>query len=136
MTALRSLRWALLWALLILVLCLIPGSDLPQWSWADLLNVDKLVHALMFAVLVVLIVRGLRERPASATGLGPILVAVLFAIPYGGALELMQGGLLTDRVADLGDFIANTIGCGLGWIFLRWRDHARKRPAGSTPAGR
>lgn len=132
MTALRSLRWALLWALLILVLCLIPGSDLPQWSWADLLNVDKLVHALMFAVLVVLIVRGLRKYPSIEAGAKPVLIAMLFAIPYGGALEIMQGSLLRDRTADIGDFIANTIGCALGWAYLRWREVRQERSAGGT----
>ena len=120
MSLFRSLRWALLWTLLILILCLIPGRDLPQWRWADLLSVDKFVHTAMFAVLVVLSVRGLR-RQDRYDGLRSraVLSTLLFAIPYGGALEIMQGTLLTDRVADVGDFIANAIGCALGWWWLR-----------------
>jgi hypothetical protein len=129
--ALRPLRWALLWALLILMLCLIPGRDLPQWRWADLMSLDKLAHAVLFAVLMVLIVRGLRKYPAIEAGLKPTLFALVFSILYGGALEIMQGSLLNDRVADLGDFVANTIGCGLGWLLLVWRER-RQRRAGGT----
>ena len=117
---------------MILVLCLIPGRDLPQWKWADLLSVDKLAHATLFAVLVILTVLGLRRQTSStAMRTRAILTALLFAIPYGGALEIMQGTLLTDRYADLNDFIANTVGCGLGWWWLWRRDRKTAAAAGA-----
>ena len=82
---LRAFRWALLWALLILVLCLMPGTALPMWHWADLFSVDKLVHAFLFAVLTLLCLRAF-EAPGPKT----VLAAVLACAAYGGGLELMQ----------------------------------------------
>ena len=96
----RHLRLALLWALLILALCLMPGQDLPQWRWADLLSLDKWVHAGMFAVLVVLLVLGLKRQygPAWARSKG-LWTAAIVCILYGVALELMQGLLMQGRTA-------------------------------------
>jgi VanZ family protein len=129
---LKHLRWALLWALFILVLCLIPGGDLPQWKWADLLSVDKLVHAGVFALLLVLLIRGLRGRYGAVPVRSRIMLfAILICIAYGGALEIMQGTLLVDRSADLLDFLANTMGCGLGWLWLRRAERKMER-AGSA----
>ena len=87
----RHLRWALLWAALIFVLCLMPGQAIPSWDWADLLNVDKLVHAALFAVLFLLLERGLRRfhavegKPAKV-----VLTAIVASVAYGGLMELMQ----------------------------------------------
>ena len=44
-------------------------------------------------------------------------VAVVFAIPYGGLLEILQGALFENRTADVYDFIANSVGCFIGlWL--------------------
>lgn len=124
MTFLKHLHWALLWAMVILGLCLMPGRDIPSFWWTELLSMDKFVHAGMFAVLVVLVVRGLRKRrPVLALRSRTVLFWSLACVAYGGALEIMQGTLMTDRYADLLDFLANTLGCGIGWWWL-----ARKEP--------
>ena len=131
MTLFKHLRWALLWALVILGLCAIPGRDLPQWSWADLLSIDKLVHASIFAILVILLVHGLRRsRPLLSLHSRAVWTALALCVAYGGALEIMQGTLLSDRSADVLDFLANSFGCGLGWWWLR-----RKEREAATPAG-
>ena len=123
MTALRHYRWALVWALFILLLCLIPGYDLPKWKWAELFSVDKLVHAGVFAVLVILLVRAVRshhgEVDLRSRG---ILLWIGACIAYGGALEIMQGTFFIQRTADLLDFIANGTGCLLGWWWLQRRE--------------
>lgn len=119
MTFLKHLRWALLWALVILVLCVLPGRDIPSFWWAEVLSVDKWVHAGMFCVLVLLLTRGLRAHhgtfdPRSRR----MLWWMLACIAYGGALEIVQGALLPDRSADMLDFLANALGCGLGWWWV------------------
>lgn len=120
---LKHLRWTLLWALVILGLCAVPGKDLPQWRWADLLSVDKLVHAGVFAVLVVLGARGLRaQHHGLAMRSRAMAVLIACCVLYGGALEVMQGTLMTDRSADVLDFVANSAGCGLAWGWLRRRE--------------
>lgn len=119
---LRAFRWALLWALLILVLCLLPGTALPAWHWADLFSADKLVHAVLFAVLAVLSIRALDAPDQKA-----VLVSMLVCVAYGGGLELMQ--MLPDlgRRGDWSDFAANTIGVAVGWSGQRWWQAKRRR---------
>lgn len=119
---LRHLRWALLWALLILVLCLMPGAALPAWHWADLLSVDKLVHAGLFAVLGVLLFVGIsRHYGARVLRSSTVLAIVLVGIGYGGALEIMQMLSALGRRGDWNDFIANSAGLGIAWGWYWWR---------------
>ncbi|MCB9182863.1 MAG: VanZ family protein [Flavobacteriales bacterium] len=119
---LRQLRWALLWALLILVLCLMPGAALPAWDWADVLSVDKLVHAGLFAVLGVLLFIGIsRHYRARELRSATVLAVILVGIAYGGGLELMQMLSALGRRGDWNDFIANATGMGLAWGWYRWR---------------
>lgn len=48
-----------------------------------------------------------------------------FSIPlfggaiYGGLIELYQGYILTNRIADWVDFLANCIGAFIGWVIMR-----------------
>jgi glycopeptide antibiotics resistance protein len=111
---LRSFRWALLWALCILVLCLIPGRSLPDWSWFDLLSLDKLVHAGMFGTLTVLIAGAFVQRQATGRFL---LMAVGISAAYGVGTEFMQGLEALGRRTDLNDMIANSVGAIAGAWF-------------------
>lgn len=108
---------ALLWALLILVLCLLPGGALPQWRWADLINVDKLVHALLFFGQTILLARMFLGHGSPQRWL---LWAVIISVGYGIGVELMQGLEALGRRTDLNDMIANTVGaCTAGWYAHR-----------------
>jgi hypothetical protein len=130
---LRGLRPALAWALLILVLCLMPGEAVPSWDWTDLLNIDKPVHAVLFGVLLVLLVRGFRTaRAGFLRPSRPMLVAFVGTVAYGALTEWMQQLEALGRHGDLNDLLANTVGAVLGMIYLRWRSH-RKRPHGMEP---
>lgn len=117
---------ALGWASLILVLCLMPGQALPQWEWADLLSVDKAVHAFLFAVLYVLVHRWLIDR-----GMAPskaLWVGLIACTAYGASTELMQQLPALGRRGDLGDLLANTAGVLLGMLVAH-------RPAHRTRNG-
>jgi VanZ family protein len=101
----------LLWALVILILCGIPGRDIPHISFLELLSFDKWVHAGIFFVLALLAVRGFRLQQGSVTlKKNAAWFALAFCIPYGGLLEIMQGTLFEERSADVYDFIANSFG--------------------------
>ncbi len=112
---LKHTKWALLWALLILILCGIPGKDIPHISFLELLSFDKFVHAAIFLILILLLIRGflvqttfvLMQEKAKH-------FSILICITYGGLLEIMQETLFEDRSADVYDFIANSFGCVLG----------------------
>lgn len=115
---LKHTKWAMFWALLILILCGMPGKDIPHISFLELLSFDKFVHASIFFIFILLSIRGLLlqtrffrlQQTAKPT-------AFWFCVAYGGLMEIMQATLFKDRSADIYDFIANSFGCSMGWLF-------------------
>jgi VanZ family protein len=115
----------ILWISVILVLTCIPGTLIPKVpSYLDLFQPDKLVHIFLFAVLVFLLLLGLRNqwRDKLANRLA-VLIALNIGIFLGGITELLQGTILvTGRQCSIYDFIADVAGCFLGWgIFVLWK---------------
>lgn len=121
----RSLRWAIAWALLILVLCLAPGRALPEWDWFALLDLDKLVHAGMFFVLAVLLAQAFTGGSLRRH----ILWACILSIAYGLATEFMQGLEALGRRTDVNDMIANSAGALLAGLYARGRERKGKAAA-------
>ncbi|MDQ3108941.1 MAG: VanZ family protein [Bacteroidota bacterium] len=113
------------WALVILILCGIPGRDIPHFSFLEILSFDKWVHAGIFLVLTLLAVRGFRlQHTFMLLNTFAVIFALVFCIIYGGLLEVMQGTLFAERSADVYDFIANSFGCILAALIYpivsRW----------------
>jgi glycopeptide antibiotics resistance protein len=104
-----------LWACFIAFLCGFPGKDIPHISFLELLSFDKFVHATIFFILVLLIFNAIRKTPNRKNAL---VMALCLSIPYGGILEILQQELFEDRTADLFDFIANSFGSFLAWLFI------------------
>jgi glycopeptide antibiotics resistance protein len=118
---LKHTKWAMLWALLILILCGMPGKDIPHISFLELLSFDKFVHASIFFVFILLTIRGFVLQTNYAklqTSAKPI--AFIICAAYGGLMEIMQATLFQDRSADIYDFVANSFGCAMGWAFYKW----------------
>lgn len=114
---LKHNKWSLLWAMIILILCGIPGRDIPHISFLEILSFDKFVHAGVFFVLILLTIRGfLLQTNFIKLQRSAKLVALIVCIIYGGLLEIMQGTMFEDRSADVFDFIANSLGCVLGML--------------------
>jgi hypothetical protein len=116
---LRHFRWALLWAAVILWLCLIPGKSLPQWDWVNIFDLDKLVHGGMFFVLSVLLAQAFKGGGSIARY---ILWAVIVSAAYGLGTEFLQGLEALGRRRDINDMIANTIGAISAGGFANWRE--------------
>jgi VanZ family protein len=105
---------ALLWTIIISILTLLPGKDLPK---VDIVNFDKIAHLGVFFALNLLYLRWLAK---SNHHISRILSITMICIAYGGIIEILQGALYTDRYADIYDFIFNTLGCILAWpLFYR-----------------
>jgi len=102
------------WALIILVVSVIPGEDLPSLSiWEP----DKVMHALVYGILCYLLAFSIAKNrfiPKQT-----ILYAIVLCILYGFVIELIQL-LLPTRSFDLLDAVANSTGCLLagGLILL------------------
>ncbi|MES2837477.1 MAG: VanZ family protein [Bacteroidota bacterium] len=101
----------ILWAILIAVLCGIPGRDIPHISFLEIISFDKFVHAGIFFVLIVLSLRNFSKNNTLKSTTKYYLLA--FGIGYGILLEILQGAIFIERSADIYDVIANSFGCVL-----------------------
>lgn len=111
-----SLLFAILWTLIIFVLCSTPGQYIPTTNWLELLSFDRFVHATIFFTLVCLWLMYWFHSNKLSTK--TIAFTVFFSIAYGGLLEIMQATIFSQRSGDWLDFIANTFGCLMGlWLF-------------------
>jgi len=101
-----------IWALIILVISVIPGADLPSLSiWEP----DKVMHALVYGVLTILLFFTLQNfYPLRAKN---NFLAVGLCILYGFIIELIQLFLPT-RSFDMLDALANSTGCVLAMAVI------------------
>lgn len=108
-----STTLSIIWAFIILGLCSMPGQYISSVSWLEMLSFDKWVHAGIFFVLCCFIFFSLLQKSSS-----PVKIYLFFALAvlYGGALEVMQGTLFSNRSADWHDIIANSAGCIFGLL--------------------
>ena len=89
-------------------------------AFLDLFSPDKLVHLFLFAVLVLLLLRGLRKQfHETISRRFAVAIVLNIGVFLGGMTELLQGtALVTGRQCSVYDFIANVAGCFLGWGFF------------------
>jgi len=112
-------RWAGLWAVLILVLTLMPVSEVPRWTWADVIYLDKFVHAFLFGVQGVLL--GMAWTKPGTSARNRYAWALGAAVAFGGAVELVQQGMGQGRHGDVLDLLADAAGALAGYAWLHWR---------------
>ena len=105
-------RWALLYALLIIGLSSIPGSSYPN---VRLLSYDKVIHFTEYAIFGVLISRVLVVKFTSFWAL--LVAVVLIAALFGAADELYQR-LIPGRDASVGDWVADVAGSLVGSLVI------------------
>jgi VanZ family protein len=102
---------AVVWGLFVLVLSTMPGEDIPNFQWADLFSVDKLVHALFYGIFVFLLYWGYKKHRMVV----PLLGILLFCIGFGVSMELIQKFFCRGRMFELADILANSFGACLVW---------------------
>jgi VanZ family protein len=109
----------ILWAIIILILLGLPGSDLPDASFINIPQFDKLVHAGLFGILVFLLARGfyLQHRFDNLTK-HFIQFSFLISVFYGGLTEILQGRVFPDRTSDIFDFISDVAGSAIAIVLF------------------
>ena len=111
---------AIIWAVLVLILCDIPVSTSGKLPLFD--GFDKLVHTGFFFVLTVLLFYGkIRQQLSYSYRIITVLKILLITVILGGGIELLQLTVFTYRSAEWWDFICDMIGVGMGifsYIFL------------------
>ena len=115
--------YTLLWMIFILILIVLPGQHMPS-TGTNLFNPDKIVHAAVFAVLVLLMTIGFsKQRTYHQLRNKAAVYALIISVGYASVLEGAQI-FSEDRTIDIYDAIANTVGCVIGYIaffaIYRW----------------
>ncbi|MFN3917291.1 MAG: VanZ family protein [Flavobacteriales bacterium] len=111
---------AIFWSLFILVLCAIPGSEIPDVSFWSLLTADKMGHITMFVLLTLFCIVGFRKQNSfKLLRIHAKRSALVYAISYGTVLEILQEYLFFERTGDIYDGVANIVGCFLGVLLFR-----------------
>ena len=114
----------LLCGIVILILTGLPGSLFPRVK--PVVGIDKVVHLLMYAGFAFACLWGYRKQfvsNGSAYRKKAIILALVISIAYGGLTEIMQEYLVPKRTGDWLDFLADSIGTGIGvlifYLFFR-----------------
>ncbi|MBR1513687.1 MAG: VanZ family protein [Bacteroidales bacterium] len=109
----------ILCGIVILILTGLPGSLFPRVK--PVVGMDKVAHMLMYAAFAFLCIWGYRRQfveNGAAYRKKAILLALLVSIAYGGLTELMQEFLVPTRTGDWFDFLADSIGTGIGMLIF------------------
>lgn len=106
-----------LWALFILVICVLPGDAFPDVDFWEIDWEDKVIHTGVFALLGALMVWGEWRRtgimnPRPVVKVLIILVCLLFGL----ATEIIQSEFIPTRYGSIGDVIADFVGALLGTL--------------------
>src|SRR5437868_4460161 len=119
---LKKMWPALVWALLILALCGLPGSAIPELTFLDWLKPDKIVHLVLFGVLSFLLIKGLNGLDFSSLWAQyPKTISIIFSSLYGVLVEILQEYFFEDRHGDVFDALADAVGAFIGlWFYNYW----------------
>ena len=102
------------WAIVILVLSIMPTSDMSIHSDMLFPHADKVVHFTMYFILQVF---SMSNNLLASKRRNDIFIFSLVAA-YGVLMELIQGYFLVDRFFDYYDIIANITGALMGNLFF------------------
>ena len=109
---------AILWSIVIFILCSTPGKSFPSTDWMRWFNFDKWVHAFLYFVLLCLCYFGYRKYANKEWGT-MFLVSLIFCVCYGVGIELFQAFFLPDRSGDAPDAVANSMGSVFAILSIR-----------------
>jgi VanZ family protein len=121
-----SIVFAVTWLLLVTILLCIPGTKLPKIGWQDKIWLDKWIHVFLFMVLVILWTKAYSNKKNIQQGSRKIFIQIMvIGCLYGVLMEIVQKYFIPFRSFDLGDIIADGIGCVAGYFFAIKRFSSR-----------
>lgn len=78
----------IIWSLIILALTTTPGSNVPR---IQIEGLDKIVHFILFGVLMYLLVRGLaKQKEISSSPGNPYILSFIICFSFGIIIEFIQ----------------------------------------------
>lgn len=113
---------AVLWFAFSFILLTIPGNDLPPAPFLAAIHFDKIVHIVLFGVLVYLFCVPLKNQ---ANFLSLCFKIAMWGWIYGIAMEFVQKYCVPNRSFDITDIIADGVGCFAAYLFLKRRNRSK-----------
>ncbi|MBS1735514.1 MAG: VanZ family protein [Bacteroidetes bacterium] len=108
------------WFFIICFLVFLPGKDVPSLGWMDQLQIDKLVHAFMFFMLILFFYAPFYKIGSTANSRKKSLILLCIAgVIWGISIEFIQKYFVPGRSFDLFDWLADSIGVALAFLFCR-----------------
>jgi len=110
------------WLIMTIVLLTLPGSAFPKENWLSKLWVDKWVHVVLFAILVILWCRAVWKTGNRISLKNYFVGITILGIAYGTGMEFIQRYLVANRSFDILDIVSDAAGCliGLGFSLARY----------------
>ncbi len=102
-----AFKWAIIWAVCILILCIMNPSKLPSIRVNWDIGPDKFAHFTMFAIMSFSLIIGIQKLDWKKKY---YLFAGIISSAYGVIIEIIQGSFFVYRSFDYADMIANAIG--------------------------
>jgi VanZ family protein len=109
----------IIWALIVFILCSIPGDDLPKTSALNIPHFDKIVHFGMFFIMGIFLIAELRFQ-TRLSRLQIVAITVVLIATYGGIIEYLQQYYFTNRSGDYIDLLADILGGIFSIILYPW----------------
>ncbi|TKC13113.1 glycine cleavage system protein H [Pedobacter polaris] len=113
--ALKTQRWSLVWAIIVLVLCNIKLPESKGGSGFFFEGFDKMAHLGFFYVLTILLFYGkIKYQHNFSFRSLTIFKIILISVVLGGGIELLQWKFFTYRSAEWWDFGCDMLGSFMG----------------------
>ncbi|EOR95042.1 glycine cleavage system protein H [Arcticibacter svalbardensis MN12-7] len=129
----KSLKYqlpAILWLVLVLVICNVPMNDIPGSSQEYYEGFDKTVHTGLFFVLTILILYGsINSHKSLFLSFFTIFKIAFLSFFFGAFIEVLQWKVFTYRSGDWWDLFCDTVGVGMAvfsYLVLCRTRHGKK----------
>ena len=110
------------WFFIILIVCCLPGRDIPAIGWLDSIHFDKVVHIGLFAILVFLFsFPFFGFKLVISKRIMYVLWIMILASLFGLAIEFIQKYFVIGRTFDLLDWAADSLGALVAFFYCRYR---------------
>lgn len=115
---------AIIWSVIIFLLLVVPPIRIAKERQLDITHLDKIIHFILFAVLVALWGYYFKSKRFTFFKLLFTLAGfVLLSTFYGILMEYVQ--LWAGRDFDVWDMLADGVGAVAGWLFIAVKERPR-----------
>lgn len=111
----QALLLAILWFVMVTILLIIPGTKLPAIKWLGVLEMDKIIHFILFFILCLLFCRTAYSFNKTQNWFW--LIAFACSV-FGLTMEFVQENFVINRAFDIWDIVADFIGSFTFLVYL------------------